>query len=82
MWSFAVVEEVFVDLVGEDEQVVLDGKLGDGLKLGAAEDLAGRIGRRVENHAAGARCDRCAKAIEIERPVRRSEWNDGRLHAL
>ena len=58
----AVVEEVLVHLVGEDEEVVLDGERGDGLELGEGEDLAGGVGRAVEDDGAGARRDGGAEA--------------------
>jgi hypothetical protein len=35
----AVEDEVFVNLVGDDEEVVLDGQRRDGFEFGAREDL-------------------------------------------
>ena len=49
----ALEDEVLVDLVGDGEEVVLDAELGDQLELGAREDLAGRVVRRVEQQQAG-----------------------------
>jgi hypothetical protein len=48
----AVVEEVLVDFVGDDEEVVLDGEGGDGFDLLEGEDLAAGVGGGVEDEAA------------------------------
>ena len=50
----AVEHEVLVDLVGDGEQVALAAVRGDQLQLGAVEDLAGRVVRRVEQDQPGA----------------------------
>ena len=55
--AVAVEEEVLVDLVGEDEEVVLEGDVGDGFALGLCEDFAGWIGWRVDDDGSGARRD-------------------------
>ena len=39
----ALVDDLAVDLVGEDDQVVLDRELGDPLDVGAGQDAAGRV---------------------------------------
>ena len=53
----AVVKEVLIDLVGEDEQIMLDSERRQRLGLCAGKDLAGRIRRRVENNGASALAD-------------------------
>ena len=50
----AVEDEVLVDLVGDHEQVVLDGQRRDGGELVAGEHRAGRVVRAVEQDEAGA----------------------------
>ena len=77
----AVVEEVLVDLVGDDEEVVLDGKGGDGFEFLAGEDFAAGIGRGINDEAAGAGRDGGAEAGNVERPVRRFERDGDGLDA-
>ena len=45
----AVVQDPAVDLVGHDPQVVLLGELGDPLEVGAGQDTARRVCRRVDD---------------------------------
>ena len=54
MCARAVVEDVLVDLVGDREDVVLAGTGRDDLELGAREDLARRVVRRVDDDGARA----------------------------
>jgi len=49
----AVVEEVLVDFVGEEEEVVPLGELADRFELGAGEDFAGGVGGGVDEEGAG-----------------------------
>jgi hypothetical protein len=50
----AVEDQVLVDLVGDHEQVVLDGQGGDGGQFVAGEHRAGGVVRAVEQDEAGA----------------------------
>ena len=43
-----VEQEVLVHLVGDDDEVVFDGEVGDQGQLVGVEDLAGRVVRGVE----------------------------------
>jgi hypothetical protein len=43
----AVIDQIFVGLVGNDDQIALDGEGGNFLGLGAREDQAAGILRRV-----------------------------------
>ncbi|MNJ40287.1 hypothetical protein D3C77_351790 [compost metagenome] len=64
-----VVEDLVVDLVGEDDEVVLAGDL-DQLQLEfAAVDGAGRVVRVDQHQAAGARGDAGADVVQIRMPV-------------
>ena len=65
-----VVHDVLVDLIGEGEEVVLAAQVGDRRELVAAEDLAGRVVRRVEDDRPRAGRDRGAQLVGIEGPVR------------
>ena len=58
--------EVLVDLVGDDDQVVVDGQLGDLRQLAGVEHLAGRVVRRVEQDQPGARPDGGAQLGRVE----------------
>jgi hypothetical protein len=49
----AVVDKVFVNFVGDEEEVVLEDGFGDGLKLGESEDFATGVGWGVEDDGAG-----------------------------
>ncbi len=68
----AVVQEVLVDFVGDDEEIVLDGEIGDDFKLGAGEDFAAGIGWGVDDDAAGTRGDGGAEVVEVDGPCRSS----------
>ena len=50
----AVVDEVLVDLIGEDKQIVFSRRVGNRLQLRAGKDLAAGIGRRVHDDGARA----------------------------
>ncbi|KAB8345847.1 hypothetical protein FH972_022902 [Carpinus fangiana] len=79
----AVVEAV-VDLVAEDEDVVLDAQVADGLQLGAREDLADGVVRRVEHDHARLGCDGGRQLVEVDGPLvgrrRRRGARLGRVH--
>ncbi|OQC34863.1 MAG: hypothetical protein BWX64_02707 [Acidobacteria bacterium ADurb.Bin051] len=51
----AVVDELAVDLVGDQEETVLAAERPDRLELGAGVDGAGRVVRVAEDHGPGAR---------------------------
>jgi hypothetical protein len=59
--STVIVEEVFVDLIGEDKEIVLDRDLGNGLQLIESEDLAARILGGVDQNGPRFGCDGAAK---------------------
>ena len=62
----ALVHEVLVDLVGDDEQVVVDGDVGDGSELLGVEHLARRVVRGVEEDEPGAVRDRGPQLGRVE----------------
>jgi hypothetical protein len=66
----ALVDDVLVDVVGQRDQVVLAAEVGDQLELVPAEDLAGRVVRRVDDDRPRPRRDRRAELVRIDRPVR------------
>src|ERR1700730_11649618 len=49
----AIVEEVFIDFVGEYEQIMANSKFGDPLYFGLAKNFAGRIGWCVDDDTLG-----------------------------
>jgi len=61
----AVEHEVLVDLVGDHEQVALDGQRRDGRELVAGEDRTGWVVRAVEQDEAGARGDGVFEFIQV-----------------
>ncbi len=78
---FAVVDEMLVDLVGDDDEIVFLRDLGDERQLLAAEDLARRVVGRVEQQQLGARRDRGAQLRRVERVVGRAQRDDAPLCA-
>ena len=62
----AIEEEVLVDLVGENEQVMALGAVGDELELRASEHLSRRVPRRVDDDRTGVRSDRALEAFRCE----------------
>ncbi len=71
--------EVFVDLVREDEKIVLLGNRRDRLKFRAREDLARGIRRRIDNQRPRPGSNRSPQPIEIKRPVAFLQGNRNRL---
>lgn len=65
------VVQAVVDLVGEDEDVVLDAQVADGLEFVTAEDLADGVVRRVDDDHAGARRDLALELGEVDGPFAR-----------
>ena len=61
--------ELGVDLVGSDQQVLLDGELGDGLEFGAIGGAAGRVGREVQDEQLAAGLPGGAQGGRIEREL-------------
>jgi hypothetical protein len=69
----SVVHEVFVDLVGDDDQIVLDGNLADTAEFVVGEHGAGRVVRGVDQQDLGAWGDGGAEFVEVEAVVRGAE---------
>jgi len=63
------VVQLVVDFVREDENVVLDAKVANGLELLAGEDLADRIVRCVDDDHAGAVRDLAFQLLHVECPL-------------
>ena len=57
--------EVLVRLVGDHEEVVVDGERGDVLQLAAREDHAGGVVGGVQQQHRGPGCHRCAHRREV-----------------
>lgn len=79
----AFVDQVFVHLVGDHEQVVFDGESGDGTPLVIGQDHAGGVVRRVEQQHPGAGCDGVPQRVEVGAEVRGAEgqrYADGARH--
>ncbi len=76
----AVVKEVLIHLVGEDEKVVLQRERGERFELGAGEDFAAGVGGSVQDDAPGLRRDGGAETIHIERPIGSCQRHDHWLH--
>ena len=58
-----------VDLVGSDQEILLDGELGDGLELGAVGGTAGRVRREVQNEQLATRLPGGAEGGRIKRKL-------------
>ena len=74
MCTRVVVQDLVVDLVGEDDQRVLAGDLGDALEHLARVDRAGRVVRVDDDDRLGARRDlraRCRRGRAASRAARR-----------
>ena len=61
-----------VNLVGEDDEIALNGDVGDALQLLAGEDDPGGIVRRVDDEQACAIGDGIAQGIDVGSEGRRS----------
>ena len=68
-----VIKDVLVDLVRDGQHVPPAAQRGDGLELAAAEDLAGRVVRRVDDDRPRPRAERGGQRLRIERPVGRMQ---------
>ncbi|CAB4884834.1 unannotated protein [freshwater metagenome] len=77
----AVKRKVLVDLVGDHDEIVLDGDVGDALQFAAGEHLAGGVVRRVEQDQLGARGDRCSYFVEVDAECRRMQCDGSYLPA-
>lgn len=66
----ALEDQVFVDLVRDDEQVAGDRELGDRGQFGGVEDRARRVVRGVQQEQPGARGDQVAQGVEVGAEVR------------
>ncbi len=77
----AVVDEVLVDFVGEEEEVVRAADGGDGFDFGERENLSAGIGGGVEQDGAGARGDGRVEGVGVEGPVWFGEGDEDGLDA-
>ena len=66
----AGIDDVLVDVIGEGDDVVGVAEPGDHLELGAREDLAGRVVRRVDDDPPRSRREGVAELVGIDPPVR------------
>ncbi len=64
-----VVEDLIVDLIGENNQVMLPGDLDDLLQQFFGIDRAGGVVGVNDHDPAGARRDFCADIVKIREPV-------------
>ncbi len=68
-----VEDQVFVDLVGDHHEVVLEREVGHRPQLGAGEHGAGRVVGAVEQHEPGPGGDRGPQRLDVEAEVRRPQ---------
>ena len=73
----AIVDEVLVNLVCNEEQAVCLHDFCNGFQFGEREDLAAGICRRIEHQCAGARSDGRPQRIDVESPVGFGQGNKG-----
>jgi len=62
----AVVQDSGIDLVGQHEEVMTDGELGDPLDVRGGQDAARRVGRRVDDEELRLRCDERGELADVE----------------
>ena len=74
----AVINDVFVDFVRDGKNVPFPAKIGDDLKLFAAEDLSSRVVRRINNDSFRLVIERRGKLLFVERPIGPSQLNIAR----
>ena len=67
--SRAVEDDVLVGLVRDQPELALPDNRGDAFEVGAGQDAAGRIVRRVDVDRAGRRRDARLELVEVEAPV-------------
>src|SRR6266446_4826289 len=77
----AVIDDVFVDFVGDGQNIPLLAKVSDQLKFLAAEDLSGRIVRRINNDGLRLVVEGPREFFFIEGPVRLAELHVARRGA-
>ena len=65
----AAIQDPAVDLVGENDEIMLDRGVGDALEIGARQHAAGRVGGRVQDDHPGARRDQAGELVRIEAEV-------------
>src|SRR4029079_14028696 len=70
--------EVFVYLVRNRDNVMLDAKIPNDRKFLLGETPARRIVRRVEQHGLGLLLERARQFFRVELVVRRTQWNPDR----
>jgi hypothetical protein len=58
---------MFIDLVGDHQEIVLDGQRRQRLQLSALQHRAGGVVRAVEQQRTGGGRDRAGQRVEIER---------------
>ena len=54
-----VIEDMFINLVGDCQDIIFLAQLGDELEVAARENAAGRVVRRVDDDGAGLVIERC-----------------------
>ncbi len=64
-----VEDQMFIDLVGDDDEVVFLRELGDDAQLASRVDLAGRIVRSIEQDHLRAAGDRGPEPVGVESPL-------------
>ena len=74
--SGAVEHQVLVDLVGDHQQVVLDGQTGHPGQFVSIKDLAGWVMRRVQEDHPGRGTNRRDQVVRVEGVVRCVESDD------
>src|SRR5437764_3297749 len=72
----ACITNMFVNLVRDGPNVVLETELGDQRHLGASEHATRRIMWRVDDDRLGALVERLLQAIGVEGPVRTLEGHE------
>jgi len=60
---FSLEDEVFIDLVGDDPEVVLSGEGNQCFHLGSVIDGTGRVAGRVDDDSGGARSDELLEGL-------------------
>ena len=65
----SVVQDPAVDLIGEDDEIVADRQVGDGLQVGSGQDAARRVRRGVDDEHPRPRRDEGRELVEIDPEV-------------
>src|SRR6202012_660051 len=74
------INEVLINLVGNDKKIVFDGQSGNRLDLSSAKDLSARISRTIDHNRFGFWLDGRPQTVKIDLPGAEFHRDQHRLY--